>query len=69
MKKRDLKLITLEWYRDAERLYLIEKWNVYVKGVAEAYRNVLQNMGYSYKNLKNTKFVNKEIKELRESTK
>lgn len=69
MRKKDLKLTTLEWYRDAERLYLMEKWNGFAKGVAEAYRNTLQLMGYSYKNLKDKEFVNSKIKELRESTK
>ena len=66
MRKRDIKLTTLEWYRDAQMLHKYEKWNKYVKGVAEAYRNILQTMGFTYKDLTNKDFVDNKIKELRE---
>lgn len=39
-----------------------------MEGNMNAYRETLQRMGYTWKELKNQEFVNKEIKRLREET-
>ena len=66
MRKRDIKLITLEWYRDIFKAFRGDITHQYNRGMLIAYRNVLQTMGYSYKDLTNKEFVDNKIKELRE---
>lgn len=66
MKKKDLKIITLGWYQEATESFKRDMNNQSYRASVIAYRNVLQIMGYSYKDLIKPEFVKSKIDELKE---
>lgn len=66
LKKNDLKQRTLENYRAVTKWIRENKKENFMKGNMNAYRDTLQDMGYTWKELGDQAFVDKEIKRLRE---
>jgi len=65
MKIREIKIKTLDAYRDVRRAQLNNKKDKFIDGLEVAYREVLENLGYKEIDLLSQEFIYNEIEKLR----
>lgn len=65
MRIREIKIKTLDAYKDVRFAQLNNKKDKFIDGLEVAYREVLENLGYKEIDLSSQEFIYNEIEKLR----